>query len=754
MSKYPWARGLNIPMETISIWEMQAGQSDLLRWALANNKINEFSYQDWAKVYYQLPTLDAKFFDQSPKPELWERWGAHSWSGSFLPIYEWDGVLYIACLEPPNEKQKDLVANLDVKVGFLIAPISGMKKWWSILSPTIQYQNTNMHLPPELAAFSSGGSATITSPAQTQAHTHHQNVSRPEPVQAPVEQTPAAVNSSAPISQAVTEPVASTNAVNSVPVNPVTESTSVDPFAGFPQEAHEESVGTYQAPVAPVAPVKLAPPEVPSSNENLNASVAPQAPAAPNINELNPPKEEQVHSVPEKVQANSIPMSPPADLPPPIELADDDLDLEIDTGFNASISLEDMKIETEQSFTPPVDALSHTESSFDSEGIEADLSLEEQEDPESSFQQDMPTAPNIPQVALEEQAAPEPTAVVTPEPPSLQEELVVESLDSQSNKDNAENALELKEGREEAPFDPNSLLGEEEAVAEEINILDTASEDESIEGLEGLSFGDSSEEDSGGLEGLDLGLSSESAPEEMSMDTLSGIPTETANESNLEGLDLGISMEQQSEQQSNMPPSAHLVPDEDDDMLANVNDTKLANDVAPLKVAHPALTNTETPKAANHAKKEPQDKEEEMAYRALNQFADYFEKGMVLQVHQMMLKPYVWNDAWTQNQNMNANVDLSMGSIFRIVFTSRKPYHGYVVRNPINDSFFNAFNKGQLPEHATIVPVSLDGNLVAMVLGFTSQQNADSLRLEECERIADNYAKDIKDFYKSQLSAA
>ena len=158
MNQYPWAMGLKIPNDTIAAWEMQAAGSDLLRWALANGKLPEFGYQEWAKSYYQLPSLDTQFFDQPPSPELWAKWGSFAWAGTFLPIYEWEGTLYIACLEPPNFEQSQVIEQLNTRVGLLIAPMSGMKKWWSILSPVTQAapQAPSSNLPPGLAAYASG----------------------------------------------------------------------------------------------------------------------------------------------------------------------------------------------------------------------------------------------------------------------------------------------------------------------------------------------------------------------------------------------------------------------------------------------------------------------------------------------------------------------------------------------------------------------------------------------------------------------
>lgn len=78
-------------------------------------------------------------------------------------------------------------------------------------------------------------------------------------------------------------------------------------------------------------------------------------------------------------------------------------------------------------------------------------------------------------------------------------------------------------------------------------------------------------------------------------------------------------------------------------------------------------------------------------------------------------------------------IELEDPSVFKIVFKTGKPYHGYVVTNPVNQKFFNEFYRGLLPKHATIVPIMVDARMAGMILGLTNSKvdYRQSLRLME-----------------------
>lgn len=727
INQYPWAMGLKIPKDIISSWASQAGDSDLLRWALANAKLPEFGYQEWAKSYYQLPSLDTEFFDQSPNPDLWAKWGNFAWSGTFLPIYEWEGVLYIACLEPPSFEQSQLVEGLNQKVALVIAPMSGMKKWWSILSPMAQHigqQSTGSNLPPGLAEFSSGGVSS-----QSQAKTQEQPVQQVQTVES-FNQTPvvnSVQNNSVPVNPQTVAPVTnSAPAQVEVPVAPVAHNNANNVQASVPESINiptPEPVAAAQVPV---------PPPVPSAPVASAPVVEAVVPAVPS------PVVEAVAAAPVSV-------------PEPTPVVEN---IVPDINFGISDEIADEQI---QSASFPVDipdapVLNRVEESHITETKEL---IEEPEE----FKLDIPEAPEFTTTtSLSDNMNTEPPAIQIvadePEEEALDLNLSTENVDKSSLDSFDFEAMQAEADQHEPSAELDFELKLDDMDSQEKAVVEEAapSVEEAIEGLEGIDLsGDSNEQDSeAGLEGLNLDLSSADA-----------------NGSDVEGLDFsamlkedeaggGLDLSLDSDSPSSQPPSAHLVPDENP-VLANSLDVVEPAATSPLKVVHPE----ETPVVAEVSPQSsiadvPVDASEEdrLGYRALSDLSQYFDRVMILQPHQMLLKPSLWQGNWHHNKNSNSNIDITMSSIFRIVFTSKKAYHGYVVRNHINDAFLNSFNQGELPDHATLVPVLVDNNLVGILLGFTDLRKAEFVNLEDCERIADKYGSDLLELNRSKAQAA
>jgi hypothetical protein len=82
---------------------------------------------------------------------------------------------------------------------------------------------------------------------------------------------------------------------------------------------------------------------------------------------------------------------------------------------------------------------------------------------------------------------------------------------------------------------------------------------------------------------------------------------------------------------------------------------------------------------------------------------------------------------------------LKIPSIFRIVSTTQKPYHGFVSLNDLNEAFFESWNHGQIPDHVTIVPLMDHDLVVGMLMGFGEKScyNKNVLQFTE------NAAKDL-----------
>jgi hypothetical protein len=125
---------------------------------------------------------------------------------------------------------------------------------------------------------------------------------------------------------------------------------------------------------------------------------------------------------------------------------------------------------------------------------------------------------------------------------------------------------------------------------------------------------------------------------------------------------------------------------------------------------------------------------DEAGAQAIMQACNIFETAMILLFKDGDLLPWKWNDLFLSvHGDKPLPIDLVEPSIFKIVFRTAKPYHGYVVTSEANQKFFNEFYRGMLPKHASVIPVMIDGRMGGMLLGFTNSKidYRQSLRLME-----------------------
>ncbi len=94
--------------------------------------------------------------------------------------------------------------------------------------------------------------------------------------------------------------------------------------------------------------------------------------------------------------------------------------------------------------------------------------------------------------------------------------------------------------------------------------------------------------------------------------------------------------------------------------------------------------------------------------RVLSQLTPYYRASLWGQVDPLkqILKPVQWHRftlPWPPQEA--PEIPLDQHSPFRVAYTTKKPYHGYVLPNSVLDSFCNSFNNGTLLENLTVVPL-------------------------------------------------
>jgi hypothetical protein len=123
----------------------------------------------------------------------------------------------------------------------------------------------------------------------------------------------------------------------------------------------------------------------------------------------------------------------------------------------------------------------------------------------------------------------------------------------------------------------------------------------------------------------------------------------------------------------------------------------------------------------------------------------HFEHALLLMYNQAVLRPTKWSELLFSVKGDHADaISLNGPSIFRIAARTSLPYHGYVVANPTNTEFFNAFNRGVLPKHVTVMPVMIAGQLSGMLMGISMNDVDYKGSLSAMEKIASDFSTQLE----------
>lgn len=144
-------------------------------------------------------------------------------------------------------------------------------------------------------------------------------------------------------------------------------------------------------------------------------------------------------------------------------------------------------------------------------------------------------------------------------------------------------------------------------------------------------------------------------------------------------------------------------------------------------------------------RKQNQDKFDKEAQASLRKMKTFFKKSLLLAIgdKDRLIKPMVWDADMEAPSSTLPEFNLKTPSIFKIVSGTQKPYHGYVVVNDLNESFFEACNHGQIPDHVTIVPL-MDGEMVVgMIMGLGEKSNYNKNVLEFTEATAKEFSQKV-----------
>lgn len=126
----PWVEALHIDPLKFETWLTEIPKHESVTfWCLIHGHLRSIEYLEWAKNFYGLPAIDEKYFRLAANRDLWTKiQSVANWSPSLLPVEEWDGTVFVACVEPPSD------INWSFPVQYVLAPARELVYHWERLS--------------------------------------------------------------------------------------------------------------------------------------------------------------------------------------------------------------------------------------------------------------------------------------------------------------------------------------------------------------------------------------------------------------------------------------------------------------------------------------------------------------------------------------------------------------------------------------------------------------------------------------------
>lgn len=129
----------------------------------------------------------------------------------------------------------------------------------------------------------------------------------------------------------------------------------------------------------------------------------------------------------------------------------------------------------------------------------------------------------------------------------------------------------------------------------------------------------------------------------------------------------------------------------------------------------------------------------------LSEMKTHFDKSMILTLddNETQMTAFAWDENFQGMKDTSMRFPLQTPSIFNIVATTQKPYHGYISLNEINEKFFDGWNQGKIPDHVTVTPIIVNEKLVGMLMGFAEKSAYNKVSLNLAEKLSSDLIKGI-----------
>jgi hypothetical protein len=133
--------------------------------SLENGLISSADNLSWAGTFYGLAQLNDNFFNAHFSPAIYEKYkDAFNWGPQALPVFEWDGVVFVACVDPYSVPSQ-VASQLDFICRPILATYEGLiRGWHHVVNGQPSKSTAEAAAPPSTSQAEAVAVGTMNSP--------------------------------------------------------------------------------------------------------------------------------------------------------------------------------------------------------------------------------------------------------------------------------------------------------------------------------------------------------------------------------------------------------------------------------------------------------------------------------------------------------------------------------------------------------------------------------------------------------------
>ena len=129
----------------------------------------------------------------------------------------------------------------------------------------------------------------------------------------------------------------------------------------------------------------------------------------------------------------------------------------------------------------------------------------------------------------------------------------------------------------------------------------------------------------------------------------------------------------------------------------------------------------------------------------------YFTGVIIFSFDNNEFTPVEWSDSMS---GPTVPIKIDKPSIFKMLYKTKSPYHGFIVKNEQHKSFFTPWGFEEMPKHVTLIPIYNNSKTIIGAYMGIADETVDKKHLYKIEKWADTLAKSLQNMDKQNKSSS